>query len=281
MRLFSWAGCAALATAAGIGYYTSEAAHCRRHPRPVTQVAGMAEESDAGATAAPGALPPLPAEEIDLTCLPMKMPEELYHHTSEPPLAVTPGEVRTVSFEGPVAATEGPELPPAPTMPHLTDDTPPPPARLPMAVDDAEPMAANYPVRQCSEPTGPLWAAVHKFVADAAKILPTAHRTLPAKADDAEWLWDARWKPMCFDPFEDLPPENSPPAGEQQPAPKAGCDCPCCPCQAKCAPPAAKPRTPQRLAPIGTKGECHGRPDVDTMECRPGEGVRPPAGRPF
>src|SRR5439155_12752652 len=104
---------------------------------------GLVEESESAARAAPGTLPPLPAEEIDLTCLPARPPEELNRHTPEPPLADGPGVIRPVSREVPAAPEEGPELPPPPaTLPMLHDA--PPPAKLPMLSDEARAAAGDY-----------------------------------------------------------------------------------------------------------------------------------------
>src|SRR5262245_56587867 len=148
MRLFSWAGCAALAVAAGVGYGTNELVHRCCETCPAVSFVGVAEASDAVAHAAPNLLPPLPAEEFALTCLPVRMPDDRYRHTVEPPLAGAPGAVRTVGFEMPAPA-EGPEVPPVPTViPFLTDDDAPAPAKLPMMEDDVAAPLANYPVRQ-------------------------------------------------------------------------------------------------------------------------------------
>jgi hypothetical protein len=182
MRLFSWAGWAALATAAVAGYLTNEAIHSDRARDHALPMIGFAEESEFVDRAAPGKLPTLPAEEIDLTCLQQKPPEEAKRQTSEPPLADGPDVLRAIEYrpDPDVVAEHAlpaePELPPPARIPYLTDDTLP--AVLPMP--EGEDSANAYPVRQCTEPpSGPVWDAVSKFFADAARMVPSGHIDSP------------------------------------------------------------------------------------------------------
>lgn len=228
MRLFSCSGWAAIATAAVAGYLTSEAVHCVRSRQHAGPMIGFYEESDIVDRSVPGTLPTLPAEEIDLTCLPPKPPEEANRQTSEPPLADGPEVVRAIEYR-PDPDVAGPELPPAPPrISYLTDDDPPP-AVLPMPEGDD---AANaYPARQCTEPpAGPVWDAVAKFFADAAKSQPAAHvDKLPAlPGQEFNWLREVRWLPIC-EPDAINPNLGKPPTGEYQVTPEVGGRCPCCP----------------------------------------------------
>jgi len=214
------------------GYLTSEAVHgirAREHAPPTID---FAEESEFVDRVIPGRLPSLPAEEIDLTCLQQKLPEEINRQTSEPPLADGPEVVRAIEYrpDADVGVPAGVELPAPPRIPYLTDDASQPPATLPMPEGDE---AANaYPVRNCAEPpTGPVWDAVARFFGDAAKSLPAAHvETRPALPgeDESEGPWDAHSRPMC-EPDAINPNLGKPPVGVMQLMPEIGGRYPCCP----------------------------------------------------
>jgi len=227
MRLFSWTGWAALATAAVAGYLTSEAVHGDRGREHARSMIGFAEESEFVDRAIPGKLPTLPAEEIDLTCMPQRAPEEINRQTSEPPLADGPEVVRAARTipEGveywpdpgstPVLVSGGFFEPPPPLrIPYLIDDDFPP-AVLPMP--DGDDAANAYPVRQCIEPpAGPIWDAVSKYFGDAAKCLPSAHiEKPPAEPDETRnSLRDARARPISSDePDFTNPNLGKPPTG--------------------------------------------------------------------
>jgi hypothetical protein len=225
MRLFSWSGWAALATAAVAGYLTSVAVHGDRGHKHALPIFDFAEESEFVDRGIPGKLPTLPAEEIDLTCLPQKPPEEINRQTAEPPLADGPEVVRasqylpdgTINVETGIARTEVPEMPVPPRIPYLTDDDPPAPANLPITVSDGEDSVNAYPVRQCSgTPSGPIWEAVSRYFADAARCLPAARiEKRPAlPGDESDWLWDACWRPMGNDELDPINPNlGKPPTG--------------------------------------------------------------------
>jgi hypothetical protein len=226
MRLNSWSGWAALATAAVVGYLTSEAVHGLRGRELAEPMIGFVEESEFVDRGVPGKLPTLPAEEIDLTCLQQNPPAEINRQTTEPPLADGPEVLRAIEYrpDPDLVDTGVSELPPPPPrIPYLTDDYPPPAIPPMPAGDDA---ANAYPVRQCSDPpTGPIWEAVAKFFGDAAKSLPAAH-VLPG--DPLDNSWDARWLPMC-EPDATNPNLGKPPIGVMQPMPEIGGRYPCCP----------------------------------------------------
>jgi hypothetical protein len=234
MRLFSWSGWSALATAAIAGYLTNEVVHGDRGCEQVVPIIDFSEESEFVDRGIPGKLPTLPAEEIDLTCLPPRPPEEANRQTAEPPLADGPEIVRAIEYrpdpdpnqqpfptdpKHPFTMLEpvlrrSPELPPPPSsIPYLCDDTPPP-AALP--VSEGEDAVNAYPVRQCSEPpAGPVWEAVSKFFTEATKW-PSAHiEKRPAlPGEESDWLWDARWQPMGNDEPDPINPNlGKPPTG--------------------------------------------------------------------
>jgi hypothetical protein len=165
MRLFSWAGGAALAAAAGFGFLAGEAWH-RHDPANCVEVRdGTAEISEAPPTlaAAPALPPPQPVEEIDLSCLPRM---SYVVQSIEPPLAdrTTDTMSRPASFELPASP---PEMPSAPlTMPYITDE----PAPLP-PLGDVPALAPNA--------DNPLFQAVRSYFEEAAR-LPVA----PAEITD-------------------------------------------------------------------------------------------------
>jgi hypothetical protein len=226
MRLFSWSGWAALATAAIAGYLTNEVVHGDRDCDHAPPIIDFSEESEFVDRGIPGKLPTLPAEEIDLTCLPQKPPEEINRQTAEPPLADGPDVLRAIEYRpdpdpnqpfvtlGPVFK-RSPELPPPPSsIPYLCDDTSPP-AVLPMP--EGEDAVNAYPVRQCTEPpTGPVWEAVSKFFTNTVRCLPSAHieKTPALPGEASEWRWDNCRRPMSFDePDPTNPNLGKPPTG--------------------------------------------------------------------
>jgi len=226
MRLFSWSGWVALATAAVAGYLTSVAVHGDRGHEHALPIMDFAEESEFVDRGVPGKLPTLPAEDIDLTCLPQRPPEEINRQTAEPPLADGPDVLRAIEYRPdpdlnqPSTILEpvfkrSPELQPPPSsIPHLTDDAPPPDI-LPMP--DGEDAANAYPVRPCTEPpAGPVWEAVSKFFAEAARCLPAAHiETPPAfPGEESGWRRDAHVRPHSADDIDFVNPNlGKPPTG--------------------------------------------------------------------
>jgi hypothetical protein len=100
-------------------------------------------------------------------------------------------------------------------IPYLADDTAPPPAVLP--IPDGDDAANAYPVRRCTDPpTGPVWDAVSKFFADAAKCLPSAHiETPPAVPGDTSGRpRGSRERPSCGEEPDFINPNlGKPPTG--------------------------------------------------------------------
>jgi hypothetical protein len=204
MRLFSWAGCAALGASAGIGFFAGESIN--QHDPVVIQVCDAGGEL---CDAPPAAIsPPKPVEEIDLTCLatPPIPAAFVLSQSMEPPLAdpsAEPDAIRTASFELPAAAPVGSDE--QPTMPYLTDDGEP--ARLPQLGDVP---LLTPPI---SNAGNPICQAVKKFV-DGAGKLPEAP-TDDSRRANADWqrLWfpDA---PASAAPITDKVPIGTPPVSE-------------------------------------------------------------------
>jgi hypothetical protein len=294
MRLFSWAGGAALAAAAGFGFLVGTAVH---RPAGCVRVCDAPDASEVS-EAPPVAARPQPPEEIDLSCLPT-LPYDFGPQSTEPPLAdasaAVPGVLRAVSFELPAGPLDGPELPTPPAaLPHLTDDGDAPPARLPMIVEDG----VDLPPGPEAKPGDPVFQAVQIFFEDAAQLpaAPCAGGPACPQAGDGE--------------VTDKVPLGKPPTCERPPSAEVGA-CPGCPGGAKvpCGEPSAIPpekfvgpllpeefkqrppgeeaqeapqaRVPRRLAPLGREVETAYRPRIDTLEIRPGDVPRPRLDEPY
>jgi hypothetical protein len=247
MRLFSWAGCAALAASAGVGFFAGQSIN--QHDPIVIQVCDAGGEL---CDAPPATMsPPKPVEEIDLSCptSPPMPPAFVMSQSMEPPLAdpsAEPDMIRTASFELPAAAPVGLDEPP--TMPYLTDDGEPAPL----------PPLGDVPLLTppTSNAGNPIYQAVKKFV-DGAGKLPEAPadenlraRALANQAEDLRRA-NADWKRIWFPdapasaaPITDKVPIGTPPVSEH--------------------PSAVKPEKP---AP-------QPQPKTDTTEIRPGDAPR-------
>jgi hypothetical protein len=242
MRLFSWAGGAALAAAAGFGFLVGTAVH---RPAGCVRVCDAPDASEVS-EAPPVAARPQPPEEIDLSCLPT-LPYDFGPQSTEPPLAdasaAVPGVLRAVSFELPAGPLDGPELPTPPAaLPHLTDDA------RDGEVTDKVPLGKP----------------------------PTCERPPSAEVGAAEGghcpCCQGGANAKCGEPSA-IPPEKfvgpplpeefkrRPPGEEAQEAPQA--------------------RVPRRLAPLGREVETAYRPRIDTLEIRPGDVPRPRLDEPY
>jgi hypothetical protein len=269
----------------------------------------MAEECEEAVAADHDAGPSLPpAEVIDLTCVPLTRPGD-DRHTAEPPLAEGDA-VRPVHFERPAVSEDGSQPPPMPlTMPYLTDDAEPP-AKLPMLIESGE--EADEPPHACGhKPCGPVWEAVRSYFENAAR--------LPSGDDRPCGMHQSFGHPagVTGHPCDACPNLGKPPVGEHVTTPEVGGGCPCCPDKPKDTPKASAADVLKKWFDESAGNECPQRnvtalPDwfvgpppppglhrcdkpsveeqeaprpkkskVDTMECRPGEGARRPAGRPF
>jgi hypothetical protein len=220
MRLFSWAGWAALSAAAGVGFYAGESvSQC--HPAVLEVRASGGELCDAPPT---NLSPPTPVqEEIDLTCLPAST-VAFSAQSTEPPLAdpsAEQGVIQPVGFELPAAAAAEPEAPAR--MPYLTDDGEPAPL----------PPLGDVPLLTPATPeTGnPIYQAVKKFVDDAVRLpeMPVEKKNrINALSDQDENLrrvgeeWRRIWRTNSLsppDPITDKVPLGKPPVSEH---PSAG-----------------------------------------------------------
>jgi hypothetical protein len=162
MRRFSWAGCVALAAAAGGGFLVGEAVH-RNDPVTVQLCDGGDLSADPPAFPEPPTplAPPQLVEEIDLSC-PPKVAAAFGSESMEPPLAAAAdGQIRTVNFEIPAAPPAGADV--LSVMPYLTDD--PEPGLLP-PLGDVPPL----PTSPTPDPDNPIFQAVKKFVDTAARL---------------------------------------------------------------------------------------------------------------
>src|SRR5437868_787591 len=159
MRLFSWAGITALATAAGGGFLAGDAVH--RHDPVTIQVCDAAGELSEAPPVRPVLTPPQPLEEIDPAC-PPTLGTGFALQSPEPPLADEPatGVVRPVNYEPP-GWRDGSGL--FAPMPYLTDD--PAPGLLP-PVGDVPELAPD----SVSGPDSPLFQAVRRFMDNAARL---------------------------------------------------------------------------------------------------------------
>jgi hypothetical protein len=121
MRLFSWYGLAALATALGFGYVAGvNHRPMPAAPAPIPSIPSREEEASDPPPGYALLMPSAVAQEvIDLTCPPqVVLPLELLLQTSEPPLAgshAPDAAIQRVTFEFP----SGQESPPV--MPYLDD----------------------------------------------------------------------------------------------------------------------------------------------------------------
>lgn len=228
MRLVSWPGAAALCVAAVAGFVVGSAVH--RHDPVTIQVCDAAGElSDAP----PFQLrPPVPIEEIDLTCPPAAMTASGLQ-SPEPPLAdPLGGVIIPTSYELPAGRPVDSELLP---MPYLTDD--PSPLLLPPLGDvPLLPPAASVP----ADLNNPLFQVVRRFVDSAAK--------LPDSSTDVTDKVSLGKPPVCEHPSSTpakvgYPPKSANPTEE---------------------------RVPQRLAPLPS-GDAPPGSKADTMEVRPGD----------
>jgi hypothetical protein len=282
MRIFSWAGGVALAAAVGVGYLANELAHQRDAVTCCLRTLDAPEIVEAS-EAPPSDGPRLePAEVIDLSCVPSAVTVNQFVQTTEPPLAAPaalPDFLRTVNFELPAGAPDGPELPPS--LPYLKDDADAPPARLPVLAD-APP---------AGEPSGPAYEAVKKFFQDAAQLpvtdkVPLGQPPVCERPPDAEVGAPAGSHcPGCPQDSKADTPGNEllelvpllpkwfvgPPRPEQVPVGPSGGE----------ASEAPQARAPQRLAPVGADEESAPRPHIDTMEIRPGDVPRPKVNEPY